>query len=633
MRAVAYGAYKLYKYVTRPRSWLTQFRMVQYGFKPRDNDELLSKIITLENLLLKSVKVSDKAPATIGSDVPWDKVRGIFGVDANDEAHMKEFLAWLQYRFKPIFLSHCTILYQFTKKLDLQAIDDNLDTAQKLDYLLKVHFPNDDKSPYHVGASPFKNEKIQESAADVAEAYGDYRKLIQKDKDEQDSKIKEKKRQDALTPDQRKKEDAAKKAEEQKSWYNKSKAGAAKLAKAGMDKLTDAKDWVKNLYDKAVDKTSDAMSSVADLGGKAWDYTKTKAGQAYQAIKAVVGKPKEIMAMALQELPKAGIVAKEEVAMFLAQLWHESGGFKSLSENLNYSADTLMRISGAAKKAGRAAVEAAVSQGPAAIAELMYGGRMGNAQPGDAFKYRGRGLIQLTGKDNYAAASKEMGVDLVNNPDMASDPMVALKIAMWYWKKRVGSVGATGDVAAVTKRINGGTIGLADRANVYKDFLQRAATGTLGALVGLPAAAGAAVGAGAKAVGAGLVAGATAVGNALTTTTPAAAAPTGSAPAPVTTDPKTVANQNAATASTVAAASTGSNSLGTTTNMEATNGILSKQLGVQTAMRDLLSEIRDLTKAMNAGESDANKASAGQGGASPKPAKPAPKAPVHMGTQ
>lgn len=622
LAAVGYAAIKIYKYVTRPRSWLTQFRMVQYGFKPRDNDELLSKIITLENLLMKVVNVSDKSPASTGNGVKLKEIYSIFGVDENDEEQLKEFIAWYQYRFKPIFLTHCTVLYQVTKKLDLQKIDDNLDTAQKLDYILKVHYPNDDKSPYHVGASPFKNEKVQESAADVAEAYGDYRKLIQKDKDEQDSKIKEKKRREAMSPEQRKKEDAAKKAEEQKSWYNKSKVGAAKLAKAGMDKLTGAKDWAKNLYESATNKTSDAMTSVATLGGKAWDYTKDKAGHAYQAIKAIVGKPKEIMAMALQELPKAGIVAKEEVAMFLSQLWHESGGFKRLSENLNYSADTLMRISGSAKKAGRAAVEAAVAQGPAAIGELMYGGRMGNAQPGDGFKYRGRGLIQLTGKDNYAAASKELGVDLVNNPDMASDPLVALKIALWYWKKRVGSVGASGDVTAVTKRINGGTIGLADRANVYKDFLQRAATGTLGALVGLPAAAGAAA-----------VAGAKVIGNALTPTTPAAAAPTGSAPAPVTTDPKTVANQNAATASTVAAASTGSNSLGTTTNMEATNGLLSKQLGVQTAMRDLLSEIRDLTKAMNAGVTDANTASAGKGGASSKPAKPAPKAPVNMGTQ
>jgi Sec-independent protein translocase protein TatA len=240
--AVGYAAIKIYKYVTRPRSWLTQFRMVQYGFKPRDNDELLSKIVTLENLLLKVVNVSDKSPATTGNGVKLKEIYAIFGVDENDEEQLKEFIAWYQYRFKPIFLTHCTILYQVTKKLDLQTIDDDLDTAQKLDYILKTHFPNDDKSPYHVGASPFKDEKIQESAADVAEAIRDYRKLIQKDKDEQDAKIKEKKRREALTPDQRAKEDAAKKAEEQKSWYNKSKEGASALAQAGMDKLRAAKE-------------------------------------------------------------------------------------------------------------------------------------------------------------------------------------------------------------------------------------------------------------------------------------------------------------------------------------------------------------------------------------------------------
>jgi hypothetical protein len=156
-----------------PHNWLTQFRMVQYGFKPRENDELLSKIITLENYVLKFVTVSEKGDAKIGNTISGEELRGIFGVDANDESHLKEFLAWLQYRFKPVFLKHCTTLYQLTKSKDLASIDA-LPNQQKLDYLSKVHFPMEGSSPYLAESSPFKGKALQVNALDVETAYQGY---------------------------------------------------------------------------------------------------------------------------------------------------------------------------------------------------------------------------------------------------------------------------------------------------------------------------------------------------------------------------------------------------------------------------------------------------------------------------
>lgn len=678
LAAVGYGAYKLYKYVTRPRSWLTQFRMVQYGFNPRDNDELLSKIVTLENLLLKGVKVSDKSPAAIGGDTKMKEMFEIFGVDQNDETHLKEFLAWFQYRFKPIFLTHCTILYQFDKKLALQAIDDNLDTAQKLDYLLKIHYPNDDKSPYHVGASPFKDEKIQQSAADVAEAFLDFRKLIQKDKEEHDSKIKEKKRREALTPEQRKKEDEAKKAAEQKSWYNKSREQAAELAKASMAKLNRAKDWGKDLYNSAVNKTSDGMSAAAALGGKAWDATKAAAGTVgsyasqglgmagvpgamagaaygtYKVLKGDAKKNREAMFQAMREM---GVTSPMEQAMIMANVDNETGGFTTLVENLNYKAETIMKLWPwrANKNGGLPAVQAAVAQGPEAIAEFLYGNRpdIRNIYPGDGAKFIGRGMLQITGRSNYEAASEALGIDLVNHPELAADPVIGAKIAIWWLRKYAGKeLMESGNIRAVRRRANGGTIGMEHVVQKFNQYLPMAQAGKLlppapgtppiPPAVAIPNVPGGTPGAKPAAP----AAGAKPAAPAATPSTPAkpaaapaaatprpAAAPTASAPRPVTTDPKTVANQNAATASKVAAVSKSSPSIGNTTNMEATNGILTKQLDVQSAMRDLLSEIRDLTKGMKAAETVAAKAAAAKGASSSQPTKTAPKAPVHMGTQ
>lgn len=198
-----------------------------------------------------------------------------------------------------------------------------------------------------------------------------------------------------------------------------------------------------------------------------------------EAVGSLTGAAKN-RALLLAALIRAGSSTLKEKAMFLAQMHHESAGFTRLEESFRYSsADRLMAISASAKKAGAAAVEAALKAGPTAVAEIMYGGRMGNTVKGDAYKYRGRGFVQLTGKDNYRTAAAAVGVDLVGNPDAAATPEVAAKIAVWYWKTRVGIKGGSGDTTAVTKLINGGTIGLADRQELYASYLKDAEAGKL----------------------------------------------------------------------------------------------------------------------------------------------------------
>ena len=171
--------------------------------------------------------------------------------------------------------------------------------------------------------------------------------------------------------------------------------------------------------------------------------------------------------------PKYEINTPARIAAVVAQCGHESGGWRTFSENLNYSAKSLNAVFPKYfVKAGRDAEP--YHRQPEKIANVVYAGRMGNNNPGDGWKFRGRGPIQLTGHDNYAAFSKDMGVDAVGNPDLVSeDKKVALMSAIWFWNKNgLNKFADSGDIKTMTKRINGGYIGLEDRIHHYKDAME-----------------------------------------------------------------------------------------------------------------------------------------------------------------
>ncbi len=159
---------------------------------------------------------------------------------------------------------------------------------------------------------------------------------------------------------------------------------------------------------------------------------------------------------------------------FLAQCGHESGNFKAVNENLNYGAKGLRGIFG--KYFPTDAKAAEYERKPEKIANLVYGGRMGNGPEasGDGYKYRGRGYIQLTGKDNYAAFDKVVAEDITATPDLVATKYPLLSAA-WFWNSRklneLADKGATdAEVTSITKKVNGGTIGLEDRIKHFKEF-------------------------------------------------------------------------------------------------------------------------------------------------------------------
>lgn len=164
-------------------------------------------------------------------------------------------------------------------------------------------------------------------------------------------------------------------------------------------------------------------------------------------------------------LPQFQITDTEDVCNFIAQVGHESAQFNVLSENLNYSADGLLKTFG--KYFGNApkASAAAYARNPEKIANLVYANRMGNGSEssGDGWKYRGKGLIQLTGKTNYENCSKSLFGDsrLLASPEDLAKPEMALRSALWFWTSN--KLSSVTDFTALTKRINGGTNGLEDR--------------------------------------------------------------------------------------------------------------------------------------------------------------------------
>jgi putative chitinase len=184
--------------------------------------------------------------------------------------------------------------------------------------------------------------------------------------------------------------------------------------------------------------------------------------------------PDVVIAQIPNVMQNFGINTPLRLAHFLAQCGHESAGFKATSENLNYSVKGLMGIF--KKYFPTEALASAYARQPQKIANRVYASRMGNGDEasGDGYKFRGRGYIQLTGKQNYTAFDAAVEDNILANPDLVSTKH-ALASAAWFWKKNgLSLIADTGDstevVTKITKRVNGGTIGLADRIKHFKEY-------------------------------------------------------------------------------------------------------------------------------------------------------------------
>ena len=183
--------------------------------------------------------------------------------------------------------------------------------------------------------------------------------------------------------------------------------------------------------------------------------------------------PDSVIAQIPDTAAKFGITNTLRLAHFLAQCGHESGGFKAISENLNYSADGLKKVFG---KYFPGNLNESYAKQPEKIASRVYGSRMGNGDEAskEGWKFRGRGYIQLTGKSNYQSFDAIVEDDIINNPDLVATKYPLMSAAFFFNKNGLWTICDKGaddaTVTAVTKRVNGGTLGLADRIKHFKEY-------------------------------------------------------------------------------------------------------------------------------------------------------------------
>lgn len=183
--------------------------------------------------------------------------------------------------------------------------------------------------------------------------------------------------------------------------------------------------------------------------------------------------PDGVIAQIPDTAAKFNITTPLRLAHFLSQCGHESGGFKAVSENVNYSADGLKKIFG---KYFPGNLNESYARQPEKIASRVYADRMGNGNEAskEGFKFRGRGYIQLTGKSNYTNFTKFIGEDCIANPDLVATKYPLASAAFFFDSNKLWSICDKGadeaTVTAVTKRVNGGTIGLSDRLKHFKEY-------------------------------------------------------------------------------------------------------------------------------------------------------------------
>lgn len=180
--------------------------------------------------------------------------------------------------------------------------------------------------------------------------------------------------------------------------------------------------------------------------------------------------PANVMAELPEVMRRYQINTPLRMAHFLAQCGHESGGFRQVSENLNYDAAGLLRVF---PRHFTAQIAPTFARQPERIANRAYAGRMGNGNEasGDGWRFRGRGYIQLTGRNNYAAFDAVVSDDVLANPDLVATKYPLLSAA-WFWNNaRLNALADTGTVEAVTRRVNGGTHGLEDRQRRFNALM------------------------------------------------------------------------------------------------------------------------------------------------------------------
>ena len=439
---------------------LTAVRLRLYGCWDLTTQNV-NNAYALEDLVYADLKTNGKELSYTGDlNALFMQFKGMGGLVAGYD--FDDFKTWFERLFLPVLTAY------------IGAVNNHLKAEHPFD--IKVNGGDKGfliaKAMWAVpqGArdteSPFNNEEID--SLDLATAYlessmASLEKLYKAHKVKEDSLAKKAKEAGGITDKQ------AKVLQASGGKYTLDKDGKMVLTQKGSEGITP---W------KPGATANNGPGGAPSVWGGVSDADANAGGGGPMKPPRPSPKRSEAERLLIAEALKAGVTDPTEVAMLLAQAAHESGGFSSVEENLNYSSERLLQIfpkyfsPAMAKKYGR---------NPVAIANIAYGNRMGNKDPGDGYKYRGRGFMQLTGRSNYEALAKKY--PQAKDPDWVSTPEGSAASAVYFWtniaSQAIRQRAQRGDVLGATKIVNGGTNGLADRRNEFSHYMDLIKKGEL----------------------------------------------------------------------------------------------------------------------------------------------------------
>ena len=465
-------------------------RLRAYGLIEMDK-ERVQLLLKMERDLLDKTTVSPNNPAQINVNLSdaWKTYGPSFGQNESDTKAKERWVAWFQYRFVAVVATYATKAAELLRSSDMTNLDGRLKGMQKYEVgvaITQAKTDNGYNMPiWKVYFSPW--DPAERLNTDVSTTHGVLVTLKEGLKSEplgeeraqgQDTKVKmAQDKLDALT--------SGGKVQE-KGWWDRTKAwftgdsasgtkslwGRAKEgATAVMDNLSEANSQLRQ------GNFTNAATAVANAATAPGRYIAGQ-GAGPEAKLDIKGTAKEREAQVIKEAIAAGITNPNELAMMLGQMAAETGKFSNLVESLRYRPEQAKKTW---PKRFRDAAHAAqiLAQGPEAFAEFVYGNRrdLGNTQPGDGYRFRGRGLMQLTGRANYAAFARWSGIDVLSNPDqVATDPRIAAKSAVFWWMNRgrgLRQLAQQGDLGRVTQLVNGGQTGLEHRRAYFNQYLAK----------------------------------------------------------------------------------------------------------------------------------------------------------------
>ncbi|QZA70943.1 endolysin [Erwinia phage AH06] len=452
----------------QPMDDLTALRMKVYGLPTLDVDRV-STLLQLELVMANKVKFTDSGATFDGkaSDI-YRLVAASFGLNPSSQWSYKSWEPWFTRRFLPAYLSFAGTVY--TQTGDTRPTLAVPKMPPELKFAAATAMANakytdgvNAISVWTIKTSPWSTGEMNDDASIIQNHLNNLKAQVKQAQYSAEAvKGGVQQNKDGTTEKEWRKDSSGNMVNNQV----KTSTGQVYTSQRQVTTYNPETGRIETAYGGGAGQGAGGASGGVDNTGKVGPI---KLGPGAQ----------EGARILIRQAVKAGITDKNEIAMLLAQTHLESGGFSKLEENLRYKAETLMKL-WPNRFPSLAAAQQLATAGPVAIANAIYGGRMGNDKPGDGWKYRGRGFMQLTGKANYAAASKGMGVDLVSDPDkLSTDPEMAAKSALWYWKSRGGIEDAAkkGDLNTVTKLINGGTHGLAERGQLFKQYTDLVGTG------------------------------------------------------------------------------------------------------------------------------------------------------------